>query len=322
MSERCVDVFNGDADGLCALQQLRLLRPEPGAMLVTGVKRDINLLARLHGSRGCRITVLDISLDRNRDDLLHLLNEGNSIFYVDHHYSGAIPDTPLLQAHIDQAPDLCTSLIVDRLLAGAHRSWALVGAYGDNLDAVADPLAEASGFSAEDRSRLRETGVLINYNGYGTVEGDLHVHPADLYREMQSYLDPLRFFLESQLLDQLRRGYAEDLAHADGLEPFQIFPRGLVYVLPEARWSRRIVGVLANRLAKRQPNLAHALLVSNPDGSLLVSVRAPQTTARGADGLCRRFATGGGRSSAAGINQLPARELERFLAAFSSHDFH
>lgn len=41
------DVFNGDADGICALHQLRLARPRPEAQLVTGVKRDIRLLRHL-----------------------------------------------------------------------------------------------------------------------------------------------------------------------------------------------------------------------------------------------------------------------------------
>ena len=40
------DVFNGDADGICALLQLRLAEPRE-AQLVTGVKRDINLLSRV-----------------------------------------------------------------------------------------------------------------------------------------------------------------------------------------------------------------------------------------------------------------------------------
>ena len=38
------DIFNGDADGMCALQQLRLREPRD-AQLVTGVKRDIALVA-------------------------------------------------------------------------------------------------------------------------------------------------------------------------------------------------------------------------------------------------------------------------------------
>ncbi len=40
------DVFNGDADGICALLQLRLANPLE-SILVTGVKRDIRLLQRV-----------------------------------------------------------------------------------------------------------------------------------------------------------------------------------------------------------------------------------------------------------------------------------
>ena len=56
---RNVDVFNGDADGLCALHQLRLADPQPSE-LVTGVKRDIKLLDRVQAIAGDRVTVLDI----------------------------------------------------------------------------------------------------------------------------------------------------------------------------------------------------------------------------------------------------------------------
>lgn len=37
------DVFNGDADGICALVQLRLASPAD-SVLITGVKRDIELM--------------------------------------------------------------------------------------------------------------------------------------------------------------------------------------------------------------------------------------------------------------------------------------
>ena len=39
------DIFNGDADGIIALLQLRLADPI-GAELVTGVKRDIKLVEK------------------------------------------------------------------------------------------------------------------------------------------------------------------------------------------------------------------------------------------------------------------------------------
>ena len=47
---RRIDVFNGDADGLCALRQLRLAEPA-ASELVTGVKRDIALLERAEVGR-------------------------------------------------------------------------------------------------------------------------------------------------------------------------------------------------------------------------------------------------------------------------------
>jgi hypothetical protein len=65
------DVFNGDADGLCALHQLRLARPIE-SVLVTGVKRDIELLPRVAAVAGDAVTALDISLEssarRTRQD--------------------------------------------------------------------------------------------------------------------------------------------------------------------------------------------------------------------------------------------------------------
>ena len=57
------DVFNGDADGICALIQLRRADPKPDATLITGVKRDIELLQRVPSGEGSRVTALDISFD-------------------------------------------------------------------------------------------------------------------------------------------------------------------------------------------------------------------------------------------------------------------
>ncbi|MCB1829773.1 MAG: acetyltransferase, partial [Gammaproteobacteria bacterium] len=85
-----IDVFNGDADGICALQQLRLAQPCQST-LVTGVKRDISLLQQVEGGAGDHITVLDISLDKNREALVRLLAQGARLSYYDHHYAGEIP---------------------------------------------------------------------------------------------------------------------------------------------------------------------------------------------------------------------------------------
>eukprot|EP00487_Bulimina_marginata_P011750 TRINITY_DN7573_c0_g1_i1.p1 TRINITY_DN7573_c0_g1~~TRINITY_DN7573_c0_g1_i1.p1 ORF type:complete len:107 (+),score=7.45 TRINITY_DN7573_c0_g1_i1:236-556(+) len=58
------DVFNGDADGIIALLQLRLAAPKDST-LITGVKRDISLLKQVDVSKATAVTVLDISLGKN-----------------------------------------------------------------------------------------------------------------------------------------------------------------------------------------------------------------------------------------------------------------
>ncbi len=55
------DIFNGDADGIIALLQLRLANPID-SKLVTGVKRDIKLVQSIDVQAGDSLTVLDISM--------------------------------------------------------------------------------------------------------------------------------------------------------------------------------------------------------------------------------------------------------------------
>ena len=54
-----IDAFNGDADGIFALFQLRLTEPRDG-QLVTGVKRDINLLSEFTAGKDDKVTARDI----------------------------------------------------------------------------------------------------------------------------------------------------------------------------------------------------------------------------------------------------------------------
>ena len=60
------------------------------------------------------------------------------------------------------------------------------------------------------------------------------------------------------------------------------------------------------------------MLTERPDGTYLVSVRAPLDDKQGADELCRQFPTGGGRAAAAGINALPGDQLDAFVDAFAA----
>ncbi len=127
-----IDVFNGDADGICALHQLRLTDPADSE-LVTGPKRDISLLKRVEAQAGDRVTVLDIALSKNREALDTLLEAGVHVRYFDHHQPGDIPVHPHFEAHIDTDANVCTSLLVDQVLQGRQLVWAVTAAFGDNL---------------------------------------------------------------------------------------------------------------------------------------------------------------------------------------------
>lgn len=315
------DIFNGDADGICALHQLRLAEPKPEARLITGVKRDVQLLSQvvaLHEAgldlHGVTCTVLDVSMASNMEALEIILAAGGQVFYADHHYAGDIPNEKGLTVHIDPSPDLCTSLIVDRLLAGKYRGWAVAAAFGDNLHGPAQAAAHA--FTAAEIAALRELGELMNYNGYGETLADLHFSPQELYAAVQPYADPLAFHAQSPVLAKLRAGFAEDMAAARGCIPELDSSVGRVYRFPGTAWAKRVAGVFSNEKAREKPGLAHALLVENSDGSYRISVRAPLANKKGADRLCLAFPTGGGRAAAAGINALPPEMLADFLGSF------
>jgi hypothetical protein len=312
-------VFNGDADGLCALQQLRLTGGPAGA-LVTGVKRDIALLDRVVGTGATSCTVLDISLDVNRAGLTALLDAGTAVQYFDHHFAGEVPASPLLEAHIDLAPNVCTSILVDRHLEGRRRAWAAVGAFGDSLVEEGRALAAAVGLEGA-ADVLREIGVAINYNAYGETVEDLHVAPAALAEEMLRYPDPLELAEQSQAFRRLAEGYRTDMALAQRIEPAQRSAGAVMFVLPDAAWARRVTGTLANDLAKAHAGDAVALLSPKSretGGGYVVSLRVPRDARVSAESFCRRFPTGGGRKTAAGINHLPAEALDDFRAAFQS----
>jgi hypothetical protein len=312
------DVFNGDADGICALHQLRLAEPRPEAVLITGVKRDNALLDRVHAQQA-RITVLDISLKRNRPALLRLLEAGCQIQYIDHHLAGEVPEQPALSTCIDASPTCCTSILVDRLLNHRYRPWAVVGAFGDNLHEAALRLGLEAGLTEDQLQLLKELGILLNYNGYGEQLDDLFYPPDTLYQEVHRYQDPFVFAAESTCLHRLRQGYAEDRQLADALEPIHTDGACRVFLLPKAGWAKRISGVLANQLARERADLAHALITHNSDQSYRISVRAPMDAPQGAGAFCHQYPDGGGRAAAAGINRLEPHALTAFIQAFSRH---
>lgn len=311
------DVFNGDADGICALHQLRLADPRE-ATLVTGVKRDIELLERVDARPGDSVTVLDVSLDRNRQALLGLLRKGVQVEYFDHHFSGPIPTHPALRAHIDPAPGVCTSVLVDRHLRGRYRLWAVVAAFGDNLAGTALALAGSCGLTPGESTRLRELGEAINYNAYGEAEADLLIAPVALYGAVHRHASPFDFLAGDATAALLNEGRRADLALARSQPAVYRLPAGPVYVLPDAPWAHRVQGAFANELATRFPRQAHAVLCERAGQGYSASVRAPAARPQGADRLCLKFAGGGGRAAAAGIDALPAGRLQEFADAFNA----
>ncbi len=309
------DIFNGDADGICALHQLRLADPID-SVLITGVKRDIDLVKQIPVDKATSVTVLDVSMDKNRDALLPLLDAGIPVSYYDHHFAGEIPDTDKLSSYIDTDANICTGLIVNRELKGAHLAWAVTAAFGDNLLDAAREAAAPLNLSEEQLSQLQTLGTLLNYNGYGSSLDDLFFPPAELYARVKPYSDPLAFVNEDDAYEKLETGYSSDMEKALSTKPLSADDTTAVFVFPEEAFARRVSGVFANDLAQQNPDRAHAMLSTLPGDGYLVSVRAPLSNKTGADELCRQFESGGGRKAAAGINFLPASDLDRFTDAF------
>jgi hypothetical protein len=314
------DVCNGDADGLIARHQFRLSFPVASDVLtlITGAKRDIDLLSRVDVRSAVRdatdISVFDISYDRNAAQVRLLLDAGAGIRYFDHHRASQLQTHPRLDAHIDTSADVCTSLSVDRYLGGVHRQWAIAAAFGDNLTHVAEQLAASANLSNAQISLLRRLGECINYNAYGESIEDLHYPPGEIARRMMPFESPFEFARDENILPHLLAGYADDVQHAQAVPAHHESDHASVYVLPDQTWARRVSGTFANLLAHADPQRAHAVLSSAPHATYTVSIRAPLNCPHSADTIAIQFADGGGRAAAAGINHLAADEILRLIA--------
>ena len=313
------DVFNGDADGIIALVQLRLAEPKK-SVLVTGVKRDIALLNKLDIEQVTSVTTLDISMEKNADGLAKLLAAEKPVFYVDHHRTGEIPNSPYLHSIINLEANTCTSLLVNEHLNHAYYLWAIAAAFGDNMNQSAIELAEQHQVNSQDQAFLKALGIYVNYNGYGRTVDDLHIPPAELFKALVCYTNPLALRDDkSSVFYQLEKAYLQDMENASQAICHHDNEIAKVIELPDEAWARRVSGVLGNELANQAPNKAHAVLTLNADKSFTVSLRAPLMNRQGADNVCTQFATGGGRAAAAGINQLHSEQLSLFIDALTTY---
>jgi hypothetical protein len=313
---RYFDVFNGDADGICSLHQLRLAEPREAA-LVTGLKREISLLKSVNADEGDIVTVLDISLDRNRVALQGLLDRGAVVHYFDHHYAGEVPSHPRLHAHLDDSASTCTSAIVNGHLRGRFAVWAAVGAFGDGFEDTALGIAAPLGLDEQQVARLRELGRSLNYSAYGESESDVLVGAAELYRIVSGYPSPFELIDREPLVARLTRERKVDLQRALALSPMHVSDAGDVWLLADDSWARRVNGTFANCLAVLAPDRAHAVLTPKTGGGYLVSVRCGDKPGHSAVDFCRKFG-GGGRATAGGIDELETDQLESFICAFDA----
>lgn len=307
------DVFNGDADGIVALIQLRLANPIE-SKLITGVKRDISLLQQVDADKAKSVTVLDISMEKNIDALHQLLEAGIDIHYIDHHRPGDIPKSDHLSVNIDTDANICTSLLVNEMLNGKYAYWAIAAAFGDNMLQAAEKLVEQYQLNREQAELLKRLGVYINYNGYGQSISDLHFKPDELFKALVKFENPFELIeLDNSIFHQLADAYHEDMMKAKSSPTLYDSTVLSVVELVDEPWSRRVSGVYGNDLANQSPNKAHAVFTLNNDETYTVSLRAPLSNKQGAGDLCAKFATGGGRAAAAGINRLPKSEIELFI---------
>lgn len=309
------DLFNGDADGICALHQLRLAQA-CDSRLLTGVKRDIALFQKLPKDVALNVTALDISFDRNEAALRQVLESGGCVRYFDHHAAQKKFAHPQLECHIDGAPDICTSLLVDQYVGGRFRPWTIVAAYGDNMPALAARLTLAAGCSAQSSNDLAQLGHLLNYNAYGETTADLHIHPADLYRAIHHFEMPQDFIARAPEYAYLLKGFTTDQQLLRDMEPHAESALAAVYLLPDAHWARRLSGILANQLTGTDRNKSFAVLTPCSSGTYVASIRTGAATHARADLFCSRYPGGGGRHAAGGVDQLPESELGRFITDF------
>ncbi|MEY8871489.1 hypothetical protein AB9G23_03465 [Francisella philomiragia] len=212
-----IDIFNGDADGILSLIQLRKAFPvaSDDHKLITGVKRDISLCENISNqdADNANITVLDISYDKNYQDIERLLGYVSQMTYFDHHQADKLISNPKLKAHINTSADICTALIVSNSLDKKYHLWAIVAAYGDNLHHIGDSEADLLKLKSEQKAQLKELGVLINYNGYGSTIDDLYYHPADLYHELMKYETPFDVIADTKSSFLTKLGLDELVGH-------------------------------------------------------------------------------------------------------------
>lgn len=276
--------YNGDADGICSMVQWGLVHGIDGHR-VTGVKRDIELLKRVHPKSDDEIIVMDISLARNHSRAQELISDGFEISWFDHHLEGEPIEG--LNSSIDTSSNVCTATIVQKHLE-IESDWAQVALHGDGLSIHSS------------KPEFKELGELLNYNGYGADLSDLHFHPDELMLLCLQARTPQNFIL-SPAFEKLKQGFESDIKQAENIEMIDGY-----YLLPNEAWARRVVGVMAHRINENSEG-PHVIAIDKGE-TLQISLRGRN----GIGDLCAMFG-GGGRATAGGIDALPKSEITALM---------
>ena len=308
---RRFDVCNSDADGLCAVRQWRLREPAQ-ATLVTGLEREIALLQRVPAVGPTRCWCATSPWPATATRSCHCSSAAWRC-------AGSITMTPArcgCPASWRLSRLRCRDLqrlLVERHLGGAHRAWALVGAYGDALTTVTDRLAAASGFDALQRAALRRLGQAINYNAYGEQLFDLRIAPAELYGVMARHADPFALLATEPVIDEiddqreadLRRHWLWRRCGRTSMPACSCCPMRSGASASRARWPTRCPTRTRSGAGCAAPEPGRRLCRQ--------PARAAQPSARcggGVRGLRWRWSDRGGS-----VDALPPADMDRFVAA-------
>lgn len=309
-------IFNGDADGIIAA---RIFHGdgEGKGRFITGVKRDTSLLKQLVHLSDLSIWVFDISVEKNIDSLKKLLEKNCMIKWFDHHVSADIPNHRKFLPVINTDSNINTTWLVSN-----HQKrftpWTVAGLFGDSMVEKALNIGKAIDLNEKQIGKLKEFGELLNYNAYGEKVEDLYYSPVGILKQSFNYSNIFDFINQTDIYEILSKGRAEDLQKA--LKAEQI-ASGII-LFPNTAWAKRVIGDYANALSKKEPDLAHAVLVENKEGDFVVSVRSAINQEKNVAAFCSQFPTGGGRIKAGGINKLSQEDLASFISAFIQYFNH
>ena len=214
------DVFNGDTDGIFAWHQLRLAHPRD-AIIVTGVKRDVNLVARVNASEGDLVTIMDVSHAKNRKDVQRILDSGAIVEYFDHHDPKELIVHANITYHINTEPNISTGLIVNSHVNGKNNLWSIATAFGDNHIDLAMGMAKSEDLSDEQIQILKHIGLVVNYNSYGQTIDDLFFSPEVIAEATSACgTDVFLFAEQDNIFSTLLDNYNADMSSAMCQEPY------------------------------------------------------------------------------------------------------